>query len=298
MMLDAMKDRRLYGRSFFVRSAPFVGFGLFIQSVVLFVLNRQMLWIYVPVYFGIILLSALAAKNSGREFHAMDYWLGLLFLLASVLAETFAFTAQVENTLFGFFQKLLMLSISNLALVVSILNIAVSGQRVSLRESVGLTDDFFGKQNKIWKDKLAGLPNLDKICDGLVDARFVAGLFDRGSFNLTVLWSCIVMEKIIDATADGIISKDPEKAVLFKTEDGRSQNYPRQLKNLGYESCRENGDKKKSLDVDTLWNVLRNKVAHRNYTPTFHETYGALRILVSFMKEMPKTLEAWRPPER
>jgi hypothetical protein len=254
-----------------------------------------MLVVYVPTAFGLILISALGAKNFSKEFHCIGYHLGLLFLFTSVLAETSTFLLHVENSLYGAFQIIVVFSISTIAFVISTVHITVWGQRVSLRDSVGLTDDFFSKQKKIWKDELNGFPNSKKIIDSLDDGRFVASLFDSGFFNLTVLWSCNVMEKIIDAAADGIISKNPKKADLFKTKDGRSQNYPRQLKNLGYKYCQENDNESKSLDVDTLWNVLRNKIAHRNYKPTFHETYGTLRILVLFMKEMPRILQAWKP---
>jgi hypothetical protein len=253
-----------------------------------------MLAVYVPLYFGIILLSGLIAKNFGREFHAMSYWLGLLFLPVSVLAETLAFVIRVENTLFGFLQILLILSISNVALVTSTLHIIIYGERASLRENIRLTDDFFGKQKKIWKDELDGFPNLNNILDNLDDGRFVASLFDRGSFNLAVLWSCNLMEKIIDTAAEGIISKNPPRRPLFKKEDGGPQRYPLQLRNLGYEPRPEAGSKNEQIDIETLWHKIRNDVAHRNYKPTFHETYGALRILVSFTEEMPRVLQAWK----
>lgn len=290
--LHAVFDWRLYGRTFLLRSLPFLVIGLLIQSYVIFVLNRQVLSFYVPLAFGLILICALGAKNVSREFRPIGYYLGLLFLFASLLAETSTFLIRVENSLYGAFQILLVFFISIAAFTISITHIAVWGQRVSLRDSARLTDDFFKKQKEKWENELTGFPNLNKILDGLDNGRFVADLFDSGSFNLVVLWSCNVMEKIIDAAAEGIISKEPAKRRLFKKEDGSSERYPLQLKNLGYDIELENGNGDDQLSIEALWHKIRNDVAHRNYRPMFYETYGALTILVSFMERMPKTLQS------
>ncbi|MCJ7761268.1 hypothetical protein MUP59_09050, partial [Candidatus Bathyarchaeota archaeon] len=181
--------------------------------------------------------------------------------------------------------------ISTMAFAISTVHIAVWGQRVSLRVSAGLTDDFFRKTKKKWENELNEFPNAKSILDSMDGGRFIANLFDRGSFNLVVLWSCNVMEEIIDAIADGIISMNPEKTELFKTKDGRPQNYPRQLKNLGWQSSQGNNHNDESLNEDKLWNALRNNIAHHNHKPTFDETYGTLLILTSFVKTMPKILQ-------
>lgn len=55
----------------------------------------------------------------------------------------------------------------------------------------------------------------------------------------------------------------------------------------------ENRNKGKQLTIDTLWNEVRNKIAQHNHIPTFNETNDAIKILISFMKEMPMTLHNW-----
>jgi hypothetical protein len=294
VILHAILDRRPFGRTFFLNCLPFLVFGFFFQSAVIFVLNRQMLVLYLPTAIGAVLFSALGAKNSGREFYCIGYHLGLLFLFASVFAETSTFLLNVENSPLGAFQIIVIFSISTIAFVISTVHIAVWGQRVSLRVSAGLTDDFFSKQKKQWGSELNEFSNPKIILDSMDGGRFVANLFDRGSFNLVVLWSCNVMEEIIDAITDGIISRKPEKAELFKTKDGRPQNYPRQLKNLGWQLCQKKDHNDESLNEDKLWNALRNNIAHHNHKHTFAETYGTLKVLTCFMTTMPMTLKAWK----
>jgi len=181
-------------------------------------------------------------------------------------------------------------SLSENAFVISIIMIVVSGQRASLRKSIGLNDDFFEKEKRTWENQLDGFPNLDRILENLDEGRLIASLFDKGFFNLVVLWSCNVMEEVVDATAKGVISKCPEKRQLFKTETGHGLPYPTQLKNLGYRSYQSNEE----FNIDRLWNRLRNKIAHHNYRPSFDETNKALQVIVSFVKEMPTILQDWK----
>ncbi len=185
------------------------------------------------------------------------------------------------------------MAVTDTALLLAILQITVLGQRVSLRRSVPLTDDFFKKQKEEWRNNLQGFPNLDEILRSLDDGQYIAGLFEKGSFNLAVLWSCSTIEKIIDSTADGIISITPEKTSLFRKQNGLPQHYPSQLKILGYSLKIEKQDNSEQMNIFTLWE-LRNKIAHDNYKPTFSETYCALTILVSVVHEFPKTLQSWK----
>jgi len=219
-------------------------------------------------------------KNSKREFHPMNWWLSLLLLFVSVFSKLLSVTFPFENTLVGLLKRLFVLSISESAFLVSLTMIVVHGQRVSLREKIGLHDKFFDKERSEWKSKLDEFPNSEKILESLDEGRFVARLFDSGFFNLAILWSCNVVERIVDATTAGIISKAPKKKILFRTEEGRRLTYPVQLEKLGYES----------YNVETLWHRIRNKIAHHNYKPTFPETKEALEIIVSFVKEMPAIL--------
>jgi hypothetical protein len=104
------------------------------------------------------------------------------------------------------------------------------------------------------------------------------------------------MEKIIDAAADGIIQKDSLKRPLFKKEKGGPQRYPSQLRNLNYIQRQEMGRRNEQMNIDDLWDKVRNPIAHHNIKPTFDQTFGALIIFVSFIQEFPKTLQAWKLP--
>ena len=295
-MFHVIFDKRLYRPDFFWRAGPLLALGFVTHVSIYLVLNRLMLLNYVPLFIMLILISGLGSKNFGREVHNIGYFRGFVFLLASVLASTLAFTLRLENTWYGLFQFTLIFAISNFALVIAIVEVTIWGQRVSLRNSIGLTDEFFGKQKKVWKRELDGCPNSEEIVSGLDGGRYIASLFDRGSFNLAVLWSCNVMEKIIDAAADGIIQKDPLKRPLFKKEKGGSQRYPLQLRNLNYIHRQEMGRRNEQMSIDDLWDKVRNPIAHHNIKPTFDQTYVALIILVSFIQEFPKTLQAWKLP--
>ena len=128
--------------------------------------------------------------------------------------------------------------------------------------------------------------------DCIDNGKIVVTLFDRGSFNLAVLWSCNIMEEIIDAAADGIIQKDEQKKQLFRTEIGSPRRYPLQLKNLNYVHRQKRCRKNEEMTVDDLWDKVRNRIAHHHYLPSFDETFGALIIFVSFMESFPETLKA------
>jgi hypothetical protein len=199
-ILHAILDKRLYGFSFFFSSGPLLAIGFLIEVIIYYVLNRQMLPFYVLLFIALVLTSGLASKNyvQTREVPNMGYFRGFLFLIASVLAAVTPFLFRFPQNLNGLFQFLLTFSISAVALIVAIVEVTVYGQRVSLRKSIQLDEDFFKKQKKIWEEKLEGFPNLEKMLDCVYNGRIVVSLFDRGSFNLAVLWSCNVMEEIID----------------------------------------------------------------------------------------------------
>lgn len=283
LMFDAISDRNLYGRSFFFRSFLFLIFGLIMQYYFHYLLNPQLLIIYIPFYVGLFLLSALFAKNFKIEFHPMPWWLAYLLLYTSVFSKAFAYVAPFENTLIGFLKRLLVMMISEPAFLVSLITIVVLGQRISLRENVGLDDKFFDKEKNRWKSEVEGFADFDKVLESLDGGRFVAGLFDKGLFNLTILWSCNVMEEVIDAITDGIIHRNPEKRTLFRKKSGSRLYYPLQLINLEYDLHQR---------CHGLWGV-RNKIAHRNYKPTFDETKEAMTILTLFTQETPAILQKW-----
>jgi hypothetical protein len=297
-ILHAILDKRLYGFSFFFSSGPLLAIGFLIEVIIYYVLNRQMLSFYVLLFIALVLTSGLGSKNyvQTREVPNMGYFRGFLFLIASVLAAVTPFVFSFSQDIYGLFQFSLAFGISTAALTTAILEVTVLGQRVSLRKSIQLDEDFFKKQKKIWEEKLRGFPNLETILGCVDDGRVVVSLFDRGSFNLAVLWSCDVMEEIIDTAADGIIQKDEKKRELFRTEKGSPRRYPLQLKNFKYvhrqKSCRKNEE----MTVDKLWDKVRNRIAHYHYLPSFDETFGALIIFISFMENFPETLKAQYTP--
>ena len=294
LMFDAICDKNLYRRGF-LSSSLFLIFGLIIQYLFHFLLNPQLLVVYIPLYVGLVLVTAAFTKNFRIEFHPMPLWLAYLLLYTSAFSKAFAFVAPFENEFVGFpplAQLLLVLSISETAFLVSLVTIVVFGQRISLRNNVGLGDKFFDEEKNRWKSEVEGFPNFDKILKSLDGGRFVARLFDKGLFNLTILWSCNVMEEVIDAIAEGIINKNPEKKMLFRNEKGFRRPYPSQIKNLGYDFCQKSQNKVQ-LNVETLWYKVRNKIAHHNYRPTFFETYETLKILISFVRETPVILQKW-----
>jgi hypothetical protein len=251
----------------------------------------MILLVYLPSALGLILLSAFAAKNFSKEFHCINYHLGFVFLMASTLAQTSTFLLQIENSPYGAFQLIMVFLVSTAAFTISTVHITVGGQRASLRMSVGLTDDFFKRQKQKWRNQLSDFQSLDDVLDCLDDGPFLPSLFDIGFFNLVVLWSCIMMEKVTDTVVKGIVSKNPAKSEIFKKEDGSPKRYPVQIKNLGYRTGPVRIDKDYEVSYDRLWSI-RNDIAHRNYKPTFHETYGALTILISFMENTPSILLA------
>ena len=181
-----------------------------------------------------------------------------------------------------------------MALTVAIVEVTVLGQIVSLRDNIHLNDVFFRKQRRIWEKDLEGFPNSGRIIEKIDDGRFIPVFFDRGSFNLVVLWSCNVMEEIIDAAVEGIIQKDPTKKLTFKNERGGPQRYASQLKNLNYVHHQRIGRESEQMSIEDLWDKVRNPIAHHKYKPTFDQTFAALTIFVRFMEEFPKTVQSWK----
>ena len=289
-------DRRLYGFSFFVISCPLLAVGLGVEIMLNYVLNRTMLLFNVPMFFVLVLISSLGSKNFVREREVpnMGHFRAFLFLIVSALAIIFPFLVKFPNDMYGLFQFLLTFFISTLALSVAIVEVTVLGQRVSLRENIRLNDDFFKKQKKIWEKDLKGFPNSGRIIEKTDDGRFIPVFFDKGSFNLVVLWSCNVMEEIIDAAVDGIIQKDPTKKSTFKNERGGPQRYATQLKNLNYVHRQSAGRESEQMSIEDLWDKVRNQIAHHKYKPTFAQTFAALTIFIRFMEEFPKTLQSWK----
>ncbi len=286
--------RRLYGPRFFWISGPPLAVGLAVEITIDYALNRLILLLYVPMFFALVLVSGLGSKNFARtqEVPNMGHLRGSLFLITSTLAIAFPFLAKFPNDMYGLFQFLLTFSVPTVALTLAIVEVTVLGQRISLRDNVHLDDGFFKKRKRIWEKELEGFPNSAKIIEKIDDGRFIPVFFDRGSFNLVVLWSCNVMEEIIDAAVDGIIQRDPTKKLTFKNERGGPQRYASQLKNLNYVHCQSIDGESDQITIEDLWDKVRNAIAHHKYKPTFDQTFAAMTIFVQFMEEFPKTLQS------
>jgi len=295
-ILLAIFDKRLYGSGFFLTSGPPLVVGLVMESAIIYVLNRPILLLYVPMFFAMVLVSGLGSKNFAqtREVPNMGYLRGYLFLIVSALAIAFPFYAKFSNDIYGLSQFLVTFSVSIAALTVAIVEVAVLGQRVSLRNSIHLHEGFFKQQKRIWEKGLEGFPNSRRIIEKIDDGSFLIALFDRGSFNLAVLWSCNVMEEIVDVAVDGIIQENPTMKSTFKNEKGGPQRYPLQLGNLNFVYSKNVGRESEQMSVEDLWDKVRNPIAHHKYKPTFDQTFGALTIFVRFMEDFPETLQSWK----
>jgi hypothetical protein len=215
----------------------------------------------------------------------------------SAISIYFTFIFNPENKLIGLVLNLATFVFAQIAFVFSILNIIVIGQRVSLRNNVKLKDDFFDKGKERWEKELAGFPNLDGILENLNQGKYIAGLFERGSFDLTILWACNIMGNIVNTATDAIIDKFPVREELFRRKKvDRAggihidfERYPIQLVNLGFFPQKRSEQDGENFNLEILWQT-RNDIAHRNEKPSFFMTIETLRVLVSFTNEMPKLL--------
>jgi hypothetical protein len=152
-MLTTLIDKRLYLHSFFFHAFPFIIIGLSVEVLICIALNPSMLLIYLLVFGIIILVSGLGAKNYFAEVYAMGRFEGFLFLLSSMLASSTPFVLlKPTNSLNYLFLYLLIFTISTSALILSIIEITIRGQRVSLRQNINITKDFFDKQKKSGKN--------------------------------------------------------------------------------------------------------------------------------------------------
>jgi hypothetical protein len=150
----AIADRRLYGWRFFWTSIPLLVFGILIQFAIIYVNNRLALLVYAPILILVILISGLGAKNLGTGFQTIGRGLSFLFLMTSALSSLLPFYIKFDNSLNGYLQFFLIVAVTSIALIVAIVELTILGQRVSLRSSSGLKDDFFADQKKRWQTKL------------------------------------------------------------------------------------------------------------------------------------------------
>jgi hypothetical protein len=286
---ETILDRRLYGLRFFLFTVPFLAVGIGVQFLIEYQLNKPLLLLYIPTIILLIIVTAIGTKNFKREVSNIGSFRAFLFLLASVLASITPFLLTYSSDIQGQFNFLLVSTISTIALIIAIVEITINGQRESLRSSIQLTDAHIKKKIKEWKVQLLNFPNSEKILESIEQSKFLPDLFDRGSFNLTVLWSCGIMEKIVEVVVEDTITRYPDKLRLFR-DSGKRVGYPKQLKALGYKPNLFAKRQDEVIDLEKLWHSLRNDIAHRNYKPTFQETAGTIKILIDFMDQMPQVL--------
>lgn len=283
-IFDVIIDRRLYKLGFFRTSFVYLAIGLMVQSLLYYRQNFPLV-IHVTSYVFLVAVSGFFSKNTVKRFETINFWLAVLMFYTSVFSAFFSFVAPFEDTVNGLTFRFVIFTISEIVFTISILMLTVIGQRTSLRESIGVNKTFFLKDELRKRIKAI---DTDEIVEILYTGRFVIDFFDKGFFNLAILWSCNVMEKTVDAIID-MIKEGPKKETLLVREDGSRLSYPRRIKMLSPEFYAKYQDEKQ-LTVDKLWNKVRNKIAHHNVEPTFDETIETIDIWASFVRSVPSIL--------
>lgn len=289
-------DRRLYGRSFFVNSVPFLVVIFALQIMIYFLLNSPMLYIHVPLFVTLLIVSGFGSKNMSprahkREIHSMGPIRVFLFTLISIMASVAPFiVSQPSDPWLATAQYPVLYGLSTLALTMAVVEITLYGERISLRMSLELTDDFFKNQKEIWAEILADFPNSDNIVNCLDGVSAVTASFDHGSFGLALLLSFAVMEQILDEVAEGVISREPKKGWIFRHKKNFRKSFVDQIENLGFHPDLRKIQEDEKIPLKELY-LVRNDFVHRSILPTFQQTFGVMATLKSFVEDMPGILQ-------
>jgi hypothetical protein len=245
----------------------------------------------------LVLVSAFGSKNmTRREVHSMGHFRVFLFSIVSVMASLAPFTVnQPSDPWLATAQFLFLFSISTIALTIAVVEITMYGQRISLRNSMKLDSKFFKKQQKIWSEKLSEFPNSENIVSSIDEGKAVLELFDRGSFGHAILWSWAVMERTLDAVADGVISREPARREIFRHRNNYRKGTVEQLENLGFCPNLSESRDNEPLTLKNLYDV-RNDFSHRSVLPTFQQTFETMATLKSFVEEIPGILQSLTMP--
>lgn len=291
-LFQAIWDRNLYGKGFLFRGILYIFVGLIVQyytTIIFYDFIPTLL--YLTIFFILFFLLGMFSKNVRKQYHFLQWEMALIMLFTSIFGKGFSLIIPLEYNLFGFFKRLLIISIAEIGLLYSLSSIVVHGQRRSLRESIGLDEKIFPREINRWKSMLKDFPNSDEMIKNINEGNMIPELFDRGFFNITILWSCALMEKIVDTIVEGILLLDRDEKISFFHEDGRRKTYPIKLKNIGYTYYNYKNNKK--FNEGILWHKLRNKIVHYNYIPNYYETRHTIKLLLSFLKEIPLILQKW-----
>lgn len=290
----------MYRRGFVYNSLLYVIIGVLAQFFANFLLNVELVIIYAPLYLGVILIIGLFTKKKFteqkgdkkavfKEIPTITFLAYFLFLV-SILVKAFILFVEFPNV-FPFFppfaQFALVLAVAETAFLISLIVIVMRGQRASIRINLGLDRNFFDNTKKTWKNQLSGFPRNKQIIEKLDEGKFILDFFDDGNFNVTILWTCNIMEKIIDEISK-VLKKYPEHIDIKKTDSNNLKPYYQRIIIIGYEDSKLSKDTE--LTVETLWNEVRNKIGHHNKKPTHEQTVDCLRIFVNFIEETPKVL--------
>lgn len=300
---ELILDTGLYRKGFVYNSLLYVIIGVVAQFFANFLLNVELVIFYIPLYLAVILIIALFTKKKFTEkkgnkkavFNEIQTipFLAYLLFLTSLLLKAFIRFVPFPDV-YPFFPSLaqfvLVLAIAETAFLSSLVLIVMRGQRASIRIRLGLDKNFFDKEKKRWKIKLDRFPRNEKIVKKLDEGKFLLTLFDDGNFNLTILWSCSIMEKVLDEISRSLIIINPEyEQKLKKSDSDYFKPLHKRLKILGYTQSL-NPSENIEIDAKKLWTKLRSKIAHHNKKPTYEQTIESIRILINFIKETPEVL--------
>lgn len=229
-----------------------------------------------------------------EEFHPLGFKSCVAMIFLSSISIFFSFIFKQGEPLLYLVLDSITFVFAEIALTYSIVNIVVIGHRASIIDNIKIKEKYFAKAIEKWKLELSDFPQIEKIIENLNGGKYVTQFFERGSFDLVILWSCSIMSNIVNLTTEPIIAKFPEKEKLFRqTKVTRShetyidfERCPVQLSNLGFNSCRNN-----KFNLNDLWET-RNNIAHRTIKPSFSETIETLKVLVAFTDDLPQLLKA------
>jgi hypothetical protein len=292
-------DRRLYGPKFVSTTLFPLITVLLVQFFVEFFLSNQFpvqYIIYCVVLFFLVIISAFFSKNMlGKieEFNPIGSKSSLALVFLSSISIFFSFTFKQGDALNYMIIDGIVFASAQVTLTYGIVNIVVIGHRASVIDKMNLKNNFFKKAAERWKIEINDLPEIEKILENLNQGKYVTQFYERGSFDLVILWSCSMMSNIINSATEPIIAKFPEKKMLFRQlrvnkayeEFIDFERCPIQLSHLGLDSTNS------KFNLQNIWKV-RNDIAHRNIKPTFSQTIETLEVLVTFTNDMPKLVKA------
>ena len=235
------------------------------------------LWLAPLLLVGLVCTSIILAQDN--EFRPIGE-LGESLLLSVSLAFLLIMWLSEGNP--PIIQNPAMFSLFLLAgAMLSIASSVAREMRISAYASAGIRRvDFMRKFETRWKELCSDDPEKENIMAAVGEAGYVLDLLDAGMFGLAVLWSCNVMEKILEETVR--VCRRYAKARALKLPD-LGKEPPARLVALGFRVSEARHDVlRRSLEPESLWRI-RNNIAHRNHITTLDETCAAIGTLSQFL---------------